>query len=212
MAKLIRRGAEADILLGRWLGEAAIFKVRTRRPYMIRELDDRMRESRTLHEAELLGAAKQMGVPTPLVFHVNPSTSTIVMQYLEGPRLKELLTARDARIDLCGTMGTYLARLHANGVVHGDPTTSNFILTGGRLAVIDFGLSHRSESVEDLAVDLHLVKEVFHSAHSEVSGNALDAFREGYLKEMGVDAERILERVTSIERRGRYARSEWGGD
>jgi TP53 regulating kinase-like protein len=211
MAKLIRRGAEADILLGRWLDESAIFKVRTRRPYMLRELDDKMRETRTLHEAELLGAAKRMGVSTPLVLHVDLAACTIVMQYLEGPRLKELLLADRPRIDLCRVMGSQIARLHANGVVHGDPTTSNFILSGGRLAVIDFGLSHRSEAVEDLAVDLHLVKEVFQSAHSPVSRAALEAFREGYSKDSGDVTERIWERVADIERRGRYARSDWGG-
>jgi TP53 regulating kinase-like protein len=212
LARLIRRGAEADILLGRWLDEPAIFKLRTRRPYMIRELDDRMRASRTLHEAELLAAAKEMGVSTPLVFHVDVGACTIVMQYLKGPRLKELLTGAEPRTDLCGVMGSYLARLHANGVVHGDPTTSNLILTKGKLAVIDFGLSHRSEAIEDLAVDLHLVKEVFHSAHSSVGSEAIGAFREGYFKEMGAAAEQIWERVIDIERRGRYARSGWGGD
>ncbi|HVP23974.1 MAG TPA: KEOPS complex kinase/ATPase Bud32 [Conexivisphaerales archaeon] len=212
MERLIRRGAEADILLGRWLTEKAVFKVRTKRAYMIRELDERMREARTSREAELLSAAKRMGVPTPLVFHVDLAKYTIVMQYLEGPRLKELLQKDEPRIDLCETMGSLMARLHAHGVVHGDPTTSNLILSGGKLALIDFGLSYRSGSVEDIAVDLHLVKEVLQSAHSSVSRAALEEFREGYLRESGAAAEQIWRRVADIERRGRYARSEWGGD
>lgn len=211
MARLIRRGAEADILLGRWLDYPAVFKVRTRRLYMQEELDDRMRAARTLHEAELLSASKAMGVPAPLVFHVDSKAYTIVMQYLEGPRLKELLAGNHPRTDLCAIMGSYLARLHSHGVVHGDPTTSNFILSKGRMAVIDFGLSHRSEAIEDLAVDLHLVKEVFQSAHSPVSRGAIEAFRGGYFEDRGgAVAERIWERAADIERRGRYARSEWG--
>ncbi len=108
-------------------------------------------------------------------------------------------------------MGRYLARLHNGGIAHGDPTTSNFILVGGTLAVIDFGLAHKTESVEDLAVDLHLVKEVFHSAHVAVGQEAIDSFRKGYSTEMGARAEQIWERVNDIERRGRYARSKWGG-
>jgi TP53 regulating kinase-like protein len=212
LARLIRRGAEADILLGRWMGYPAVFKVRTRRLYMKEELDDRMRTSRTLREAELLSASKAMGVPTPLVFHVDPKAYTIVMQHLEGPRLKELLAGERPRTDLCAVMGSYLARLHSHGVVHGDPTTSNFIFAHGRMAVIDFGLSQRSEAVEDLAVDLHLVKEVFQSAHSQVSRGAIEAFKGGYFGEQGSAAEEIWERATDIERRGRYARSEWGGD
>jgi TP53 regulating kinase-like protein len=213
MARLIRRGAEADILLGRWLDYPAVFKVRTRRLYMQEELDDRMRTARTLHEAELLGAAKSMGVASPLVFYVDPKAYTIVMQYLEGPRLKELLAGDHPRIDLCSVMGAFLARLHSHGVVHGDPTTSNFILSEGRMAVIDFGLSHRSVAIEDLAVDLHLVKEVFQSAHSPVNRGATEAFKGGYFGERGsAVAEQIWERAADMERRGRYARSGWGGE
>ena len=179
---------------------------------MQEELDDRMRTARTLHEAELLSASKAMGVATPLVFHVDPKAYTIVMQHLDGPRLKELLAGERPRTDLCAVMGSYLARLHSHGVAHGDPTTSNLIFTQGRLAFIDFGLSHRSEAVEDLAVDLHLVKEVFQSAHSSVSKDAIEAFRGGYFGERGSAAEEIWERATDIERRGRYARAEWGGE
>jgi TP53 regulating kinase-like protein len=213
LARLIRRGAEADILLCRWLGSPAVLKVRRRRLYVQEELDDRMRAARTFHEAELLSAAKSIGVATPLVFHVDPKAYTIVMEYLEGPRLKELLAGDHPRIDLCAVMGSYLARLHSHGVVHGDPTTSNFIISKGRMAAIDFGLSHRSEAIEDLAVDLHLVKEVFQSAHSLVSRSAIDAFRGGYFGVRGsAVAEQIWERAADIERRGRYARSEWGGE
>jgi len=213
MARMIRRGAEADILLGSWLGRKAIFKVRTRRPYMEKELDVRMRTARTIHEAELLSASKGMGVVIPIVFHVDPRSFTIVMQYLPGPRMKELLLAEPPRTDLCAVMGAYLARLHEGGIAQGDPTTSNFIFSGGRLAAIDFGLAYRTTSIEDHAVDLHLVREVFHSAHPSVSREAMDEFRDGYRRERGASiSEQIWGRVTDIERRGRYARSEWGGN
>ena len=207
----MRRGAEADIILGEWLGEAAVFKVRTRRPYMQEELDRRMRTARTLHEAELMSAAKMVGVPTPLIFHVDVRSYSIVMQFIDGPRLKELLDTTGSRTDLCRVMGAYLARLHQNGIVHGDPTTSNLIFCKGRLAMIDFGLSHRSVAVEDLAVDLHLVKEVFGSAHASVCRASLEAVKDGYFGQAGsAFAEQIWVRVADIERRGRYARSEWG--
>jgi TP53 regulating kinase-like protein len=213
MAHMIRRGAEADIVLGRWLNRTAIFKIRTRRPYMHYELDLRMRTSRTLHEAELLSASKELGVVTPVVFHVDLRGFTIVMQYLRGPRLKEVLAERAPRVDLCSVMGSYLGRLHKGGIAHGDPTTSNFIFSHGRLALIDFGLSYRTSSLEDLAVDLHLVREVFHSAHPSMSREAMEAFQEGYRKERGLTAsQEIWGRVADIERRGRYARSEWSGD
>ena len=208
---MIKRGAEADIWLGRWLHLPAIFKVRTPRPYMHERLDERTRKHRTYHEAQFVAESKKLGVPTPLVYHVNVGSFTIVMQYLPGPRLKELLACPTPRLYLCRSMGAHLATLHSHGVVHGDPTTSNFIFSDGKLAVIDFGLSYRTTLLEDIAVDLHLVKEVFSSAHADLSKDAMDEFKLGYATVAGLPkTERLWERARDIERRGRYARSEWG--
>ena len=59
-------------------------------------------------------------------------------------------------------IGEAIGRLHANGVMHGDLTTSNVMLHKNVdniqldlncLYIIDFGLSYISENLEDKAVD-----------------------------------------------------------
>ena len=41
----------------------------------------------------------------------------------------------------CGSkMGDIVGQIHASGIVHGDLTTSNFMMEGDKALVIDFGL------------------------------------------------------------------------
>jgi TP53 regulating kinase-like protein len=104
-------------------------------------------------------------------------------------------------------MGVYAARLHRSDMVHGDLTTSNFILHGYKLVLIDFGLSFFSDRTEDKAVDVRLIKEIMGSAHARVFTKAFDLFCEGYATVLGESlSARIFAKVKEIERRGRYAR------
>jgi len=59
--------------------------------------------------------------------------------------------------------------MHKNGIMHGDLTTSNFILVKGKISVIDFGLALRTQKPEDHAVDLRLFKEILNSAHEDIA-------------------------------------------
>lgn len=209
--RLIKRGAEADIFLGEWFGREAIRKVRKPKTYRQPELDAEIRKRRTLHEARFLAEAKGVGVPTPLVYFVDPVRAEIVMQYVKGVRFKELLVKQKSpAIKMCSKVGESVARLHLGKMIHGDLTTSNFIVTKAhRLAFIDFGLSFFSTRLEDRAVDLHLMKEAFTSAHSEVAVEAFAQVLEGYEQVAGKKAmEDLVRKMKEIEARGRYA---WRG-
>ncbi|MER3407899.1 MAG: Kae1-associated kinase Bud32 [Nitrososphaera sp.] len=152
---LLRRGAEADLYLTKWYcNRKAVAKVRTEKPYRHRALDASVRRQRTIHEARLMSAAKAAGVPTPFVYFVDPSAAEIIMEFVEGPVAKDVLDRR-----LCEQMGRYAAMLHAGNIVHGDLTTSNFVVRGKSLVLLDFGLSYYSERLEDKAVDVRLIKE-----------------------------------------------------
>lgn len=214
--QLLRRGAEADLYLTEWRGSGsnsnkkAVAKVRAEKPYRHRALDASVRRQRTVHEARLMSAAKAAGVPTPFVYFVDPVRAEIVMEFVEGPAAKDVLDLR-----LCRTMGQYAAMLHAGNIVHGDLTTSNFIVAAGdgrkkrRLVLLDFGLSYYSERLEDKAVDVRLIKEVFTSAHISLKG-AFASFCKGYGDIAGrKNTDRILANVKEIEQRGRYARVQW---
>lgn len=206
MEKVIKRGAEADILLGSWGGLQAIFKIRASKPHLHPELDSYLRSIRTAREASNMDYAKRVGVPTPVIYYVSLKSSMIVMQYVKGKRLKDVIEDKPS---LGGILGSYLAILHKAGLAHGDPTTANLILNDetGKFVLIDFGLSLKTKDVEDFAVDVHLVKEMMRSTHQQVFRKAFESFRESYLAEVeGGFFRKVMKRMNEIEKRGRYAR------
>jgi TP53 regulating kinase-like protein len=202
--QLVSRGAEADIFLANWHGKKAISKSRAPKAYRHPALDASVRCLRTVHEASLMSAAKKAGVDTPFIYFVDPDRAEIIMEFVEGRTTKDVLDVR-----LCRRMGQYAAQLHSANIVHGDLTTSNFIVGSSKdkkLVLIDFGLSYYSERMEDMAVDVRLIKEVFTSAHISLKG-AFAAFVKGYASVAGKKkTDRIIENVREIEQRGRYAR------
>ncbi|MDE1867415.1 MAG: Kae1-associated serine/threonine protein kinase, partial [Thaumarchaeota archaeon] len=103
-------------------------------------------------------------------------------------------------------IGKIVGTLHKNGIMHGDLTTSNFILGSDELVILDFGLAQRTEKIEDHAIDLRLFKEVLNSAHVEIVNQAWLSFLRGYGKIVGASRkEKIISQVLVIEKRGRYA-------
>lgn len=202
--KLVRRGAEADIYRTEWNGSRAILKVRRPRRYRNAELDSRIRRHRTHRESQAISQAKALGVPAPLVYAVDRAASSILMQEIPGRPVHDLPDRRVA--ELCGQMGRIAGALHAGGMMHGDLTTSNFVLHAGRLYAIDFGLSQATVRPEDHAVDLRLIKEILNSAHARVMGRAWRNLLAGYGGVVGAARRaRILRLVSDIEGRGRYA-------
>jgi TP53 regulating kinase and related kinases len=197
---LIKRGAEADIYIIEWDSKKAVSKVRSPKPYRHPELDSTIRKYRTIHEASFMSAAKSAGVMTPFVHFVDPAKAQIIMEFIEGQNVRDVLTP-----DICYKIGRCAALLHASNIMHGDLTTSNFVMNK-RLVLLDFGLSYYSERTEDMATDIRLIKEVFTSAHIAIR-KAFPCFVEGYASVAGgKKTDKILENVKKIEQRGRYAR------
>lgn len=196
----MKKGAEADIYITEWAGKKAVSKVRAPKPYRHPELDAAIRKHRTIHEASFISAAKTAGVMTPFVHFVDPASAEIIMEFVEGDNVRDAITP-----DLCYEMGRYAAMVHASNIIHGDLTTSNFIVNK-KLVLLDFGLSYYSERTEDMATDVRLIKEVFTSAHIAIK-KAFPRFAEGYASVAGKKrTDKILKNVKEIEQRGRYAR------
>lgn len=207
--RLIHKGAEADILLGSWSGRPAVYKVRRPLPYRLEVLDRMIRRQRTVREAEMMHAAKTAGVAAPFLYFVSQPDATLVMEFIEGRRLKDEAGAcgKAEVLRLFEQLGVGVAKLHAAGVMHGDVTTANVIKRGDELVFIDFGLSIHSTRLEDRAVDLRLIKETLTGAHSSVAAPAMDALLRGYGEvagERGLKA--VVRQLRQIERRGRYAK------
>ena len=204
--RLIRKGAEAHIYEGEWLGRPVVVKHRAPKAYRHPELDKAIRARRTAREAQALHRAKEAGVPTPVVYLVDLATATIVMERVRGRRLKELVAEQGrAVVPLFTELGRLVGRLHKAGLVHNDITTSNVIVApDGSLVLLDFGLCEFSMELEKRGVDLHLLGRVLESTHHEVAEEAYQAFLDGYRAELGPKAEEVIERAREIRLRGRY--------
>jgi TP53 regulating kinase-like protein len=129
------------------------------------------------------------------------------MEFIDGKQVKLILNKLTParRVKLCRLIGKQIACLHRAGIVHGDLTTSNMILTPqGKVFFVDFGLGEYSPSLEARGVDLHLLRRALQSTHFEVAEEAYRAVLTGYRREFGRGAEEVIERAEEIERRGRY--------
>jgi TP53 regulating kinase-like protein len=153
--------------------------------------------------------AKLAGVPTPTIYFVDLTATTIIMEYIDGKRVKDVLNEMSLheRKKLCETLGYFVGRLHRKRIIHGDLTTSNIIIDKkGKIFFIDFGLAEYSEEVEKRGVDLLLIKRALQSAHYNYARDCFNAIIEGYSLEMGKDQTvQVANRVDEIEKRGRYA-------
>jgi TP53 regulating kinase-like protein len=208
---LIAKGAEADLLLDEdWNGVKALVKKRGKKKYRHPQLDAEIRRSRTIREASVIHRAKEAGVPTPLIFQVDVDGAAIVMEYVDGRKVRDIVSELDEgeRVALFRTIGESAGRLHGAGIIHGDLTTSNLIESSGRVVFIDFGLAEVSTETEKRGVDLNLMYRMLTSTHFAHAQELFSAFREGYLTTMGDEGEEALSRMEEVSRRGRYVERE----
>jgi Kae1-associated kinase Bud32 len=89
--KLMHKGAEASLFYGHWFEKEVIFKHRIPKKYRIESLDRKIRTTRTLNEARALIKVKEYGVNTPQVYEIDIENSTIIMKYISGVKLKNLI-------------------------------------------------------------------------------------------------------------------------
>jgi Kae1-associated kinase Bud32 len=205
--KLIYKGAEAEVYLETWHGELAIRKSRVAKPYRIAELDEAIRHSRTTHEATMMHEVRKLGVPVPCIMHINPETSTLIMEYVRGPTLKQELNTLPLKEQQsrCSNLGEVLGLMHQGGAVHGDLTISNVLSENGKLFMIDFGLGNLTDHIEDKGVDLVLLNRAIKSTHYATHILLFKAFLKGYSTAVGRrGGEEALRKMREIERRGRY--------
>jgi len=205
---LIKKGAEARLYLAEWHGRKVIVKMRFPKKYRPSELDEQIRVYRTTHESQLMHEAKLAGVPTPKIFLVDISNAAITMEFIEGNQVKQLLDkiTTEERKKLCIKLGELIGKLHGQGVIHGDLTTSNMILNADdKVFLVDFGLGEKSIELEAKGVDLHLMKRALQSTHYKFAEECFQNVIDGYSKVRGAEeTTKVLEKIKQIERRGRY--------
>jgi len=205
---LFKKGAEASLYLAEWHGRKVVIKVRIPKKYRPEALDRQIRSYRTVHEPQLMHEAKAAGVPTPLIYLVNVPEASIIMEFVEGQQIKQLLNKvpQNQRRELCISIGELIGKLHKQGLIHGDLTTSNMILSPERkIFFVDFGLGEKNSELEAEGVDLHLMKRALQSTHYRFWEECFKDVQCGYSSALGSKvAEKVYEKIKEIERRGRY--------
>jgi len=229
-------GAEAKI----YLNKNIILKQRIPKSYRHPQLDTQIRTRRTKSESKILTKALALGINVPKLIHPTtdnrqPTTEDkfeIHLEFIEGDRLSQTLNnyPEKKQFQTMQALGTQVALLHKNNIIHGDLTTSNVILTTrnsetpntetpkiNRVYLIDFGLSFISTKIEDKAVDLHLIKQALEAKHFRSPDHLLgrspdhllgqnheDLFKEFCKTYKWEKSNEILERLIAVEKRGRY--------
>ncbi|MDP2925583.1 MAG: RIO1 family regulatory kinase/ATPase [Nanoarchaeota archaeon] len=130
--QILAQGAEAVISLvkqssggGRGLeGGQIIIKNRIKKSYRIKEIDEKLRKSRTKSEAKIINKLSQV-IPVPKII-MTDNKQEIIMNYIKGKKLSDYLEKLDYK-EICKTIAYNLGKMHDQGIIHGDLTTSNMI-------------------------------------------------------------------------------------
>jgi Kae1-associated kinase Bud32 len=187
---MLSEGAESKVFDTSVFGKEAVVKVRQAKTYRIKKLDEALRKTRTKKEARAMQRASEAGVNTPKLLGMGKFS--IYMEKVRGKLLKDILEGNTDYREI----GKSLGRMHNANVVHGDFTPANIIVDGNKVCVIDFGLSDISDSIEDKAIDLFLMKRSITRKHY--------AYVEATYRKESRQAQEIISRLAEIEKRGRY--------
>jgi Kae1-associated kinase Bud32 len=201
--KIIYRGAESIIYLDSFDNQQVLVKERIKKNYRLEQIDEKIRKARTKKEVKLLTEARKVGVLTPTILSVDENK--IILEFIDGTRIKELLWKADKKTcsKVCKELGKLIGKLHSAGIIHGDLTTSNMILCGSDIYLIDFGLGEISRRTEDQGVDLNLLFEALKSTHFKILKLCWENIVKGYKQEYK-NAKNTLKKMEEIEKRARY--------
>lgn len=197
--QILAQGAEAIITKDK----NKVTKHRISKSYRHKEIDEKIRKSRTRKEANILKKAKELKISVPEI--LKQEEFALEMEFINGDRLSEKLNSYEEKKQfiVLKKIGKEVAKLHQNDIIHGDLTTSNTLLKDEEIFIIDFGLGFISKRVEDKAVDLHLIKQALEAKHFQNYEKLFENFLEAYQKEYK-EAKEVLERLKKVEARGRY--------
>ncbi|HET9987372.1 MAG TPA: serine/threonine-protein kinase [Kofleriaceae bacterium] len=154
LGELLGRGGMAEVFAGQSIGSHGFQK-----PVAIKRLlpelaNDSVFVERLIGEAKLLVGMQHGNVVSVLDLARDGDDVFLVMEFMDGPSVRQLLKARGARGLPIG-VATYVVQMAATGlefahgrpggaVIHADISPSNILLTtSGEVRVADFGIARR---------------------------------------------------------------------
>ena len=194
MNHILGFGAEAVVVR---LDAQTVQKQRMIKAYRHLILDQSLRKSRTRREAKVFERLSSINFPAPKLIRVDDKAMTLDMSFIDGIQLHQVFEKNP--LHYAREIGTHVAFLHKNHIIHGDLTTSNILLASNKLVFIDFGLSFFSHKSEDKATDLHVLLQGIQALYQEnVKNTLLEAYAAEY-----AEAANVLQRLRQVEERGR---------
>ncbi|MFT4244406.1 MAG: KEOPS complex kinase/ATPase Bud32 [Candidatus Woesearchaeota archaeon] len=195
--KLLSYGAEAQILV---VNENTLKKVRTIQEYRHPTLDLKIRKKRTKREFKVLDKLYSKGLLVPKVSELDLNECSFKMQYIKGKCIVE-----EMNITNLSSAMIQIAKMHKLGIVHGDLTPLNLIVSNDKeIFIIDFGLSEYSIDREERAVDLNVFFIFLRNDYPKLylhKDSLLEVYRREFNDNSQVDE--IFTRLEEVEKRGR---------
>ena len=202
---MIAKGAEAVIYRGSFLEIPIISKHRLPKPYRMPQIDHTIRMHRLRVEARILTEAWKIGAKVPVLFGIDLSNFTLLIEEIQGEILFSLLNLTPLTIlkSIFTEVGLQVGLLHENNIIHGDLTVFNVIIEMENSPwLIDFGLGQIINEIEKKADDLL----TFHSTLKAVSPDyeaLFDEFLLGY-SSVYKKGRKTFEHMKKIQSRARY--------
>lgn len=186
----IGKGAEAVLFLTKVKGKKAVVKKRLQKKYRHPLLDEKLRKNRTRREERVLQRLNEKEASVPQF--IDAKGTQLVFSFERG------IVAKNVKLTnpVLASIGKELALMHDAGVAHGDFTTSNILIDGNKVKIIDFGLAVFSQNVEEWATDLVLFEKT-------VSPQEFEVFLRAYASKKK-NSSAVLQRFQEIKQRGRY--------
>ncbi len=130
-------------------------------------VDDNWAKRQLVKEAQAVAMAEHPNICPIYGIEEIEGHSFIVMQYVEGETLADLIAARRPAVAEALSLGAQivaaLAEAHAHGIIHRDIKPQNVVVGGGgQVKVLDFGLAkivHRKDRVAPLGDDSSRVSQ-----------------------------------------------------
>lgn len=202
--EIIGKGAEAII----YKKNDTVIKERISKGYRIPILDKQIIKRRTKAETKILKKASEIiNAPQP---EKSEEFNKIKMPYIKGEKLSDFLDSYNQELQekIMFQIGKSTAKLHKEGIIHGDLTTSNMIhIPESKTPIIyfiDFGLGYLNGKYENKGVDIHLLKQALEAKHFTNSETLFKEFEIGYRSIEPKEAQKVFDKLSSIEKRGRY--------
>lgn len=221
---IFKQGAEARLTLGEYKNQECLIKERFVKNYRHPDLDTHLTKERMRAESKAISRCQSAGIFVPKVFNVDFDNRKIYMEYFAKsitakqfindvlPKVQDAAQRENKLTELAKEIGTIVAKMHTNNLIHGDLTSSNFLLNptndddgsfaSYQIVLIDFGLSSYGQSSEHKGVDLYVLERALLSTHSAIP-NLFDIVLDAYTESNPKNFKETIGKYKDVRARGR---------